>query len=294
MPVEQEDTLKVDRDKNNKNSKYDTSKIHAGHRMRMNKAFISGGESSMYDHQLLELLLMHVIPRIDVNPIAHLLLDRFGSISDVFDATEQELAQVYNIGAKTAAAIKATGALVKYINSNEHDEINLFLDSNKKMDLFCAQYAKNTQASFFACFMGYTLKLMDIEEFACDISDEEIDAILWRALNRKGFLTSLVYYCREIDEELNRMLDKMSYIYEKMLAWQFRIMDMIIIKDASEDDTTITMKTYRSHSYFYNLPNKQIIKLSLAQSNSNAMNTVCWLKDQNIADRSGYGRSAIS
>lgn len=283
----------MDCKKNSKNSKYDPSKIHAGHRMRMNKAFVSGGAGSMYDHQLLELLLMHVIPRIDVNPIAHLLLNRFGSLSGVFNATERELMQVHNIGAKSAAAIKAAGALVNYINSDKHDDSKLFLDSNKKMDLFCAQYAKNTQASFFACFMGYTLRLMDIEEFTCDTSDEEIDAILWRALNRKGFLASLVYYCREIDEELNRMLDKLSDIYQKMLAWQFRIMDMIIIKDVSEDDTTVTMNTYRSHSYFYNLPNKQIIKLSLAQSNSNAVNTVCWLKDQNIADRSEYGRSAI-
>lgn len=57
-----------------------------GHRARMRAAYLQGGGDAMPDHQLLELLLSISIPRKDVKPIAYALINRFGSLEQVFAA----------------------------------------------------------------------------------------------------------------------------------------------------------------------------------------------------------------
>lgn len=44
--------------------------LHSGHRERLRKRFQEEGLDSFEDHQVLELLLFHVLPRGDTNPIA--------------------------------------------------------------------------------------------------------------------------------------------------------------------------------------------------------------------------------
>ena len=62
--------------------------------------------------QVLELLLFFCIPRRDTNEIAHALLNRFGSVARVMDASEEELMQVSGIGKNAATflhLVKQTG-----------------------------------------------------------------------------------------------------------------------------------------------------------------------------------------
>ena len=54
--------------------------VHAGHRARMRERFMKEGLSGFSEHEVLELLLMFAIPQRDVNPLAHRLIDRFGSL----------------------------------------------------------------------------------------------------------------------------------------------------------------------------------------------------------------------
>ena len=68
--------------------------IHDGHRQRKKEQFRQHGLESFADHEALELLLFYAIPRKDTNPIAHKLLDHFGSLSQVFEATEEELKKI--------------------------------------------------------------------------------------------------------------------------------------------------------------------------------------------------------
>ena len=54
--------------------------IHDGHREHMRKRYLAGGLDPFADHEALELLLYYAIPRRDVNPIAHALMERYGSL----------------------------------------------------------------------------------------------------------------------------------------------------------------------------------------------------------------------
>lgn len=76
--------------------------IHDGHRQRLKERFLLGGLDNFTDVQVLELVLFYCIPRKDTNPIAHALLDHFGSLSQVLEASVEELQKVPGIGENTA------------------------------------------------------------------------------------------------------------------------------------------------------------------------------------------------
>ena len=76
--------------------------IHDGHRDRMKKRFLEEGLDGFTQIQALELLLFYCIPVKDTNPLAHALLDRFGSVSQVLEAPVEELRKVPGVGEHTA------------------------------------------------------------------------------------------------------------------------------------------------------------------------------------------------
>ena len=70
--------------------------IHDGHRQRLKREFLARPES-FPDHKALELLLFYANPRSDTNPLAHDLIERFGSLSGVLDAAPEELEKVKGV-----------------------------------------------------------------------------------------------------------------------------------------------------------------------------------------------------
>lgn len=85
--------------------------VHGGHRKRMKDRFKSHGLDNFDDHNVLELLLFYAMPRRDVNPLSHILLDHFGSLSAVFDASYDELMKIDGIGDNAASLIKLIPAI---------------------------------------------------------------------------------------------------------------------------------------------------------------------------------------
>ena len=87
--------------------------IHDGHRQRLRDSFKKAGLEGMSDVNALELLLFYAIPRQDTNELAHRLLDRFGSLSDVFEASVAELCEVNGVGENTAVLISLLPKLMR-------------------------------------------------------------------------------------------------------------------------------------------------------------------------------------
>ncbi|MBR4703471.1 MAG: DNA repair protein RadC [Oscillospiraceae bacterium] len=86
--------------------------IHGGHRARMKKRYREQGLDGFEDHEALELLLYYALPRVDVNPLAHALLDKFGSFHAVLDASPEALTELEGMGENTALLLR----LVKDLN----------------------------------------------------------------------------------------------------------------------------------------------------------------------------------
>ena len=80
--------------------------IHDGHRQRKKEQFREHGLDAFADHEALELLLYYAIPRQDTNPVAHRLIERFGSLEGVFAASLSELEQVEGMGESAATLVR--------------------------------------------------------------------------------------------------------------------------------------------------------------------------------------------
>lgn len=98
------------------------SDIHSGHRQRLKGRFLTDGLDGFELHNALELLLFFGIPRKDTNPIAHELLNQFGSFSGVFDASVEELMKVSGMTESAATLIKLVPAIARRYELDKQDQ----------------------------------------------------------------------------------------------------------------------------------------------------------------------------
>ena len=105
--------------------------IHKGHRERLKARFLEEGLDNFTDIQALELLLFYAIPQKDTNPIAHALLDHFGSLSRVLEADVEELKKVPGISDHSATLLALVTELGRYyqVDCAERVEVLTTLDA---------------------------------------------------------------------------------------------------------------------------------------------------------------------
>ena len=88
-----------------------------GHREKLRQRFIrENGLDHFEDHQILELLLFYANPRGDTNPIAHALLEQFGSLKGVLEARPEMLMTVTGVKETAATLISMVVPLTRVWN----------------------------------------------------------------------------------------------------------------------------------------------------------------------------------
>lgn len=92
--------------------------IHKDHRKRVKTRFRREGLDNFDELHVLELLLFYGIPQGDTNPLAHRLLDRFGSLAQVLEAPTEELEKVPGIGEHVATLLALTRDISRYYMVN--------------------------------------------------------------------------------------------------------------------------------------------------------------------------------
>lgn len=142
-------------------------KPHEGHRARLRAQLRSGGLDSFSDIQVLELLLTYAIPRQDTNPIAHRLLERFGTLAAVLDAPQEELARVDGIGERAALLLSLVPQLIRRyeLSRGEKEQI---LDSTGRIGEYLAPYfigAREEQV-YLLC-LNARCKVLCCRQIAC-------------------------------------------------------------------------------------------------------------------------------
>ncbi|OJU08689.1 MAG: hypothetical protein BGN88_00290 [Clostridiales bacterium 43-6] len=90
--------------------------------MRMRERIINSSLDGLAPHEIIESLLFYALPRVNTNEIAHDLINAFGSISGVFDASYEDLLKVKGIGANAATLIKMVPIMCRaYIGDKYSD-----------------------------------------------------------------------------------------------------------------------------------------------------------------------------
>jgi DNA repair protein RadC len=93
--------------------------IHLGRRKKLRARFVREGLTSFSESEVLEFALGFCIPRLDTNPTAHRLLNKFGTLKNVLDANPTILREVAGIGENLAIFITFLKHLTGYMTTIE-------------------------------------------------------------------------------------------------------------------------------------------------------------------------------
>ncbi len=113
--------------------------LHKGHRQRLRKEFFDSDITNMPEHKILEVMLSFVQPQKDVNPLAHSLIEEFGSIANVVDAPLSSLVKVKGVGEVLAQYLKFCSKFSTIYNMSKNKN-NLKLTTTNEI----VNYLKNT------------------------------------------------------------------------------------------------------------------------------------------------------
>lgn len=103
--------------------------LHYGHRSRMRDKFVASEFDNFNDHEIIEMLLFYSIPRVDTNPLAHELLNHFGSLSSVLDSTVDSLMK-FGLSERSATFLNMIPELsLAYICDKNYNHNKIFRES---------------------------------------------------------------------------------------------------------------------------------------------------------------------
>lgn len=127
--------------------------IHEGHRERLRQRFLKEGLDNFQDHNVLELLLFYSVPMKDTNEEAHNLINRFGSLSGVFDASFEDLCSVKGIGERTATLIKMMPELFKKYETDKLNKDDVVLNTSELAARYVSKYfiGVNVEKLYLLC-----------------------------------------------------------------------------------------------------------------------------------------------
>lgn len=86
---------------------------HLGHRARMKDKLLKIGLDKFQEHEMLELLLFYGIPYKDTNIIAHQLINKFGTLSGVLDASVEDLISIKGMTFNAAVLLHSLPAFFR-------------------------------------------------------------------------------------------------------------------------------------------------------------------------------------
>ena len=113
---------------------------HDGHRSRMRSRFIENGLNSFEDHEVLELLLFYGQPRKNTNETAHALLNRFGSLHQVFNASIADLQEVEGVGESCAVLLNLIPQLQRKYEMSKSVDTKTIKGTSDAGPFFVAQF----------------------------------------------------------------------------------------------------------------------------------------------------------
>ena len=126
--------------------------VHKNHRSRVRETIRKTGVANIPDINLLEYLLFYSIPRKDTNEIAHKLLDAFGSLNGVLNASYEQLLEVEGMGENSALLISLIpGICRRYVESGEGKKINLSEPEDAVNYIKTKYYGEKNEVFYMLC-----------------------------------------------------------------------------------------------------------------------------------------------
>ena len=147
--------------------------VHDGHRARKKQQFRDHGLDAFADHEALELLLFYAIPRVDTNPIAHRLIERFGSLDGVLAAPAEELERVEGVGGNAATLLSLIVPLVRRSRVSSGRRATILSSAEQIGAYFCDCFFGVRDERLYEACLDAKGKLLQ----CCKVADGSVDAV---------------------------------------------------------------------------------------------------------------------
>jgi DNA repair protein RadC len=170
--------------------------LHKDHRSRVRNRYIKEGLDHFEDHQVLEFLLFHTIPRRDVNPLAHQLLETFGSFAGVLDATYDELLRCPGVGEYTAAFLSMIPSLCRRYLMDRQTRYPCFGDMHKLGSYLVNYFVGETREKLIAVYLNNRSEMIDLEiisEGVVNKTDANLRRIVEGAVTKRAAAVVLAH-----------------------------------------------------------------------------------------------------
>jgi DNA repair protein RadC len=125
---------------------------HWGHRGRVRERVLKAGVEPLADYELLELLLFYSIERVDTKPLAKTLLERFGTLGDVFAAEPAQLRE-FEIDRRTLIHFKAMREVGRRLAERKVKDMPVLTNWQQLIDYCHAALAHEKTEQFRILFL---------------------------------------------------------------------------------------------------------------------------------------------
>jgi len=158
----------------------DKMNIHEHHRSRLRAKFLKDADV-LEEHEALEILLYSSQKRVNTNPIARRLIQKFGSIAGVFDAEYESLLEVEGIGEQSATLLKLQALLCR-----------MYMVDKQEVDQKIRLTPQNAGSYIVSHFYGYTKEVFKLFCLRADCS------VICAETLSTGTMDSVAVYPREV------------------------------------------------------------------------------------------------
>jgi DNA repair protein RadC len=111
---------------------------------------------------LIELLLFFSVPRVNTNDIAHRLLDRFGSLELLFQASIDQLTTVEGVGTSSAIIISLIGILMRRSKKSSLSKRKKYSSLEEIGNLLTELFRGLQNERFLALYFDASMRLIEI------------------------------------------------------------------------------------------------------------------------------------
>ena len=210
---------------------------HEGHRDRVKQRFLNVGFENMQDYEILEMILFYAIPRRDTNDTAKNLLNHFGSLINVFEASIEKL-ENFGLSKNVCTYIKMTGDLCKrYHHDKTKSTMSKIADTNLT-DIFAPIFenSDNCKKVAVALFdeLGRQIDIFTVYEGDFSQTDSYIKKVMELSLIHHAWSIVFAFGNDEnIPMPSARDINTLYILKYKMANLNMKLIDCIIFSKCS-------------------------------------------------------------
>lgn len=206
------------------------SKFYNGHRERLRKKFL---DDKLAEYEKLEMMLGYVVPRRDVRPLAHALLQHFGSLSQVLAADYKDLIAFPGVGRNIAIFFKLINEIMVDGYKNTITAQSIFHDYNALQNYCKYKLANKSVEEFHVLYLDAELRLIQDEKHSVgtfDSSTVYIREIVKHALELNATNIAFVHNHPANDNGFsNQDIETTEYIQKLLNGLDIKLVDHFVI-----------------------------------------------------------------